>query len=292
MKDNELVGGKRRYLFLLPAFIAYSAIIIAPAFYSFYLSFFKWNGIAAKKIFVGFSNYTNLITKDETFQIAIKNNVIWVILTIVFTICISLLFAMLINRQFQGRTLLRAVLYFPFVLSTVIVAITWAWVYQPQLGLFNGIMNLLGLPQFTKSWLADIDSAFFAVFVASCWHNIGSPMILFLAGLQTIPKELYEAAVMDGANKVQTFLHITIPRLHETFVIVGATQIISALKVYDLIRTMTNGGPANQTQTVATYMVTQSFTYANVGIGSAMAWILVFVLMIIVIPYIIFMAKE
>lgn len=291
-RNSSLAGGPSRYLFLAPAAMIYFAIIILPAFYSLYLSLFKWNGVAAEKIFVGFNNYAYVVTQDPVFKVALFNNVLWIVLTIGVTVPVALLFAVLINRPFKGKTLVRGVLYFPSVLSGIAVAITWTWVYHPQLGMYNNFMKLIGQPEFAKAWLSDTKTAFLAIFIAGFWHVVGLPMVLFLSGLQTIPKEIQEAAFIDGANKVQNFFHVTVPMLRETFVIVLANQLIQSLKIYDIISGMTAGGPAQSTHTLATWMVTQTYTFNNIGTGTAIAWIMVIVCMIIVIPYVMFMTKE
>lgn len=290
--SSNLAGGPSRYLFLAPAALLYFCIIILPAFYSLYLSLFKWNGIAPQKIFVGLRNYAYVITKDPVFKIALVNNVLWIVLTLVFTVPVALLFAMLINRPFKGKTLVRGVLYFPAILSGISVAITWNWVYQPQLGLYNNFVKLIGQPELQKAWISDPKTAFLAIFVAGFWHIVGLPMILFLSGLQTVSKDVQEAASIDGANRIQQFIHVTIPMLRETFVIVLATQLIESLKIYDIIMGMTGGGPAQRTHTLATWMVTQTYTFNNIGTGTATAWIMVVVCMLIVIPYVMFMTKE
>ncbi len=291
-ENNRLVGGISRYFFLLPAAVIYLSVIVAPALYSLYISFYKWNGVAPVKKFVGLKNYITLFTKDTTFQHAIRNNIIWILMTLIFTIGVALTLAMLINKSFKGRTLVRGILYLPYVLSGIVVSIIWTWVYQPQIGLLTSLLHTMGITSLSTAFLANAGTALFAVFVAALWQGVGAPMVLFLSGLQTIPAELLEASRIDGAGKFQVFRNITIPMLSETFVIVFATQIINSMKVFDIIRGMTDGGPGTSTQTLATYMVTQTFTFVNYGIGTAIAWTMVFVMMIIVVPYVMYMSKN
>lgn len=291
-KKYHIAGGPSRYLFLLPGGLVYFLIILLPAFYSLYLSFFKWNGADRNKEFVGIDNYVNLIVNDPVFKRALVNNTIWIVLTVCAVVPVALLFAVLINQKFKGRTVVRGILYFPSILSGITVAITWNWVYHPQLGLYNNFVKLIGQPELAKAWLADSKTAFFAIFLAGFWHIIGLPMILFLSGLQTIPSDILEAASIDGASRLQRFFRVTIPMLRETFIIVLANQLIQSLKVYDIITGMTAGGPANSTQTLATWMVTQTYTFNNVGTGTAIAWVMVLVCMLIVIPYVMFMTRE
>ena len=291
-RSHRLIGGARRYLFLLPAAAVYLSIVVIPAFYSLFLSFHSWKGGRSEMVFVGLDNYIQVLTQDATFGIAIKNNLIWVLLTMVFTVSIALLLALLLNKKFAGRTAVRGILYFPYILSGVVIGMIWTWVYQPQYGLYNSIMDLLGAEGMKHSWLADPDTSFYAVYVASLWHIVGQPMVLFLAGLQAVPQDLIEAARIDGAGRVQTFFNVTIPQLKETFFIVYATQFISAMKVYDIVKTMTNGGPAESTNTLATLMVRQTFDFANFGRGAAISWIMIAILLIVIIPYVIKMTKD
>ncbi len=282
---------KGNYLFILPAFIIYCSVIIAPTIYSFVISLYKWNGIGEKK-FVGLKNYINLFTIDKVFSLALIHNIIWIGLTLFFMVSISLGFAVVLNRVFRGRTFFRGLFYFPYTLSTILVAIVWKWIYDPSNGFINEFLRLIGLGEQTGKWTADPKISLYCIFVAACWQGIGQPMILFLAGLQTVSPDVLEAAKIDGANKLRTFLVITIPLMKETFVIVFATLIIAAMKVYDIISGMTGGGPANSTQTLATYMYSQTFMYSNLGTGTSIACVMFLMMLVIIVPYVIFTAKE
>lgn len=276
---------------MVPAMVIYCAIVVAPALYSLYLSLFKWNGLG-KKTFVGLNNYINLFTKDQVFRIALKNNMIWIVLTIVFTMTIALLLAVALNRRFRGRVVYRAIFYFPYMLSWVVIGIVWRWIYNPNIGFLDELLRLLHLEDLSIVWLSEPKIALYCVFIAALWQGIGQPMLYFLAGLQGVPKELYEAAEVDGANKASLFFHITIPQLKETFIIVFATLTIASMKVYDVVYVMTNGGPVNSTQTLASYMYAQTFSYTNLGIGSAIASIMMLVMMVIIVPYVLYSTKE
>lgn len=277
------------YIFLLPAFLIYVTVIIVPTLYSFGLSLFKWNGIG-DKAFVGLANYKNMVT-DKIFLTALKNNIIWIILTMTFTILISLGLALLLNRKFFGRTFFRGLFYFPFTLSGIVVSLVWSWIYHPSIGFLNSVLQLLGKPV-EKGWLSDPSMALYLVFIAACWQGIGQPLVLFLSGLQTVPEDIMEAAKIDGVGKISGFFRITVPLMKETFVIVFATLIISAMKVYDIVYGMTGGGPSNSTQTLATYMYSQTFMYNNVGYGTAIACAMLVMMLFVIVPYVSFTAKE
>ena len=278
------------YVFLIPALVIYLSVIVIPVFYSLFISQHEWNGIGEMK-FVGLDNYIQLITKDEIFHTAIKNNLIWICLTLLVTTSVALLFAVLLNKKFRGRTIFRGIFYFPCVIAPIIVSIIWQWMYDPNIGFFNEFFELIGI-DYSQHWLSDPKVSLFAIFGAAIWQMIGQPMILFLAGLQTIPSEILEAATVDGTNGFQKFFYVTIPLLKESFVIVIATLVIDAVHVYDIVKGLTDGGPNNATQMMSTYMYTQVFRYNNVGYGTAVACIMVFIMLIVIIPYVSFSSKE
>lgn len=269
----------------------FSSVVIVPTLYSFYLSFFSWNGIAEKK-FVAFKNYINLFTVDPVFLTALRNNFIWILLTVFFTVSVSLLLAVVLNRSFKGRVVYRAIFYVPYMLSWVVVGVIWKWMYNPNMGFINEFLNVIGLSNLKLTWLSNPKIALYCVYMAALWQGVGQPMILFLSGLQTIPADVVEAATIDGAGKIKTFFYVTVPLLKETFVVVFATLIIAAMKVYDIIKVMTGGGPGNATQTLATYMYSQTFMYSNFGKGSAVASVMFLMMIVIIVPYVLYTAKD
>lgn len=289
-KKNYTRTDKVAYFFLLPAAVIYLSVIVAPVCYSFFISLFKWNGIGEKQ-FVGLSNYINLFKGDKIFHTAIINNLIWIVLTIFVTMTIALLFAVILSKQFRGRTFFRGFFYFPCVIAPIAVAIIWRWIYNPNIGFINEFFKALGI-NFTQGWISDPNVSLYAVFAAALWQAIGQPMILFLAGLQAISPDVLEAATIDGANGIEQFFLIKVPLLKDTFVIVIATLIVAAMKVYDVVQGLTGGGPNNATQMLSTYMYSQVFQYNNVGYGTAVACIMVLMMMIVIIPYVSFTAKE
>ncbi|HIU76210.1 MAG TPA: sugar ABC transporter permease [Candidatus Pelethocola excrementipullorum] len=293
MKNKKKTYGKTdkaAWLFLLPAGIIYISVIVAPIFYSLFISFYKWNGIG-DKVFIGLQNYKNLFSGDKTFHTAIVNNLIWIILTIFITMTVSLAFAVILNKKFAGRTFFRGFFYFPCVIAPIAVAIIWRWIYNPAMGFINEFFDLIGL-NYTQSWISDPNASLYAVFMAALWQAIGQPMILFLAGLQAISSDVLEAATIDGANGVKKFFMVTIPLLKDTFVIVIATLIVAAMKVFDVVQGLTGGGPGDSTQMISTYMYSQVFQYNNVGYGTAIACVMVVMMMVVIIPYVLFTAKE
>ena len=276
--------------FLLPAMIIYLSVIVFPVFYSLFISLFKWNGVAQMQ-FVGLGNYKNLFFNDKVFLTAIKNNLLWIVMTIVITMSVSLVFTVLLNNKFRGRTVFRALFYFPCVVAPIAVAIIWRWIYNPNIGFINQLFKTLGI-NFKQTWISDPKVSIYAVFFAALWQGIGSPMILFLAGLQGVSPDVLEAATVDGASPVRKFFFVTVPLMKQTFVMVIANLITAAMKVYDIVAGLTDGGPNNSTQMLGTYMYSQTFQYNNVGMGTAVACIMLFMMLLVIVPYVNFTSKE
>jgi len=280
------------WLFAAPAALIFLVVLVYPMVYSIYLSLFQWNGVSSTKVFVGFGNYIELFTDNRVFWIAFKNNVIWVLLSVTVPTGIGLALALVLNTGFAGTALFRSVFYFPAILSMSIVGLIWSWIYHPTLGLLNQTLHALGWTWLELHWLSNPRIALYSVFVSAAWHNAGLPMLLFLAGLQTISKECIEAARIDGATRAQIMRFVTIPLLRETTLIVIAITAINSLKVYDIIYVMTYGGPANQTQVLGTWMYFLTYNQNEVGLGTAIAVILFVMTMLFAVPYARYMARD
>jgi raffinose/stachyose/melibiose transport system permease protein len=280
------------WVFLAPALVIYSVVVVYPMLYSTYLSLFRWDGVAPKKIFVGFQNYVTLLTHNEVFWVALKNNAIWLVAALLVPTSIGLGLALVLNSRFRGSHIFRSIFYFPAVLSLAVVGLIWTWIYHPDLGLANQFLNAVGLKILKRNWLSDPQIAIYPVILAATWNAVGLPMLLFLAGLQTIPPEMHEAAKVEGAGPIRRFLYVTFPLLRETTLIVLAITSINALKAYDIIYAMTNGGPANRTQLLSTWMYFLTYNYNEVGLGTAIAVVLFSLTLIFAIPYIRMMTRK
>jgi raffinose/stachyose/melibiose transport system permease protein len=280
------------WLYLLPAIVLYALIIFYPVVQSFYLSFFKWDGLSPDKEFFGFGNYVKLFLHDPVFYISLKNNVIFMLsfLFITNSICLSL--ALIVNMPFRGRTVFRGIIYFPYVISAIAVALIWGWMYHPQLGLINQVFRIIGLSSLERTWLGDLKTAFLSVIITASWKAIGVGMVFFLSGLQTLPVSPYESAKLDGANGIQQFFYLTIPFLKETFVITTTLTIISSFKVFDIVYAMTRGGPMRATNVLASWMYFQSFKNHDAGSGTAIATLLVVIMCSISLPYILALSRR
>jgi raffinose/stachyose/melibiose transport system permease protein len=293
VRRSRLVGPAwMPWLFLAPALVIYASVVVYPMVYSAWLSFYRWDMISPTMTYVGFGNYVELFTKNRVFRIALVNNVIWTLLSLVIPTGLGLILALVLNGRFRGSTFFRSVFYFPAILSLSIVGLIWTWMYHPTLGLINQTLEWLGLHSLTHAWLSEPGMALYAAMVAASWHNAGLPMLLYLAGLQTIPPELQEAARIDGASRRQVFWHVTFPLLRETSLVVLAITAINSLKVYDIIYVMTYGGPANLTQVLGTWMYFLTYNYNSVGLGTAIAVILFGLTLIFAIPYTRYMGRE
>jgi len=272
--------------YLLPAVALYGYFIAYPMLDSIRLSFYKWSGFRTETPeFVGLDNYRRLFTADPVFWKAFGNSVIWVVLSLLIPMVLGLLLALALNRRIVGRNLMRSVIYIPAVFASITVAAMWRWIYNPTLGLVNQGLEAVGLGDWAQSWLGDPKIALYSVFAASVWQAVGFPMVLFLAGLQSVPPELVDAAKIDGAGTWQVFRNVTLPALRPTTVVVVILTIINSLKVFDLIVGMTGGGPAQSTQVLALWSYTQSFTNHSFGAGGAVATVLLVLSLCLVIPY-------
>lgn len=278
--------------YLLPALVLYLYFLVYPMLDSVRLSFFKWSGFRTEEpLFVGLANYVRMFTADPVFWTATRNTLIWVVLTLAVPMLLGLLLALGLNRQMVGRNVMRSIFYIPSVFASITVAAMWRWIYNPTLGLVNQALHQIGLGDWAQTWLGDPKIAIYSVFVASIWQAVGFPLVLFLAGLQSVPQELVEAARIDGANTLQIFRNVTLPALKPTTVVVVILTIINSLKVFDLIVGMTGGGPAQSTQVLALWSYTQSFSNHDFGAGGAVATVLLIISLALVVPYMLWSLK-
>lgn len=281
LRPEWIVGA----LFLAPAFLIYVTVIIYPLLYSCWLSLFDWDGISPTKRFVGFENYVTLWSANRVFWIALKNNALWTAVALVVPTSLGLALALLLNGKLVARGFWRGVFYFPAILSLSICGLIWTWIYHPTLGFLNQFLGWVGLESLQRAWLSEPSISLFAVMVAAAWHNTGLPMLLYLAGLQTIPREIIEAAEVDGASRIQRFRYVIWPMLKDTTFVVLAITFINSLKVYDVVYVMTFGGPANTTQVLGTWMYFLTYNFNRIGLGTAIAVVLFGLTLIFAIPY-------
>jgi len=278
-------GGLVAWAFALPALIFYVWFLVAPAIQSLVLSFTDWDGLSPTYALVGLKNYLFMLT-DPIVHTAVRNNLIWTAVTITVPVIQGLLLAVFLNGHVYGKSLIRTIFYTPAVLPLVSVGSIWGWLYNPQYGAINEVLRAIGLGGLAQPWLGQDATALAAVIVPAIWLRTGFPMLLYLAALQGIPKELYEAATVDGANRWQQFWNITMPGLVQAHLIVVALSLIDSFKVFDLIYVMTYGGPGTATQVFGTYMYSNVFQYYRAGYGMALAVSITIVAIIVSIPYV------
>lgn len=278
-------GGLVAWAFALPALIFYVWFLVAPAFQSLVFSFTDWDGLSPTYSLVGLKNYLFMLT-DPIVHTAVRNNLIWTGVTITVPVIQGLLLAVFLNGHVYGKSLIRTIFYTPAVLPLVAVGAIWGWLYNPQYGAINEVLRAIGLGGLAQPWLGQDATALAAVIVPAIWLRTGFPMLLYLAALQGIPKELYEAATVDGANRWKQFWNITMPGLLQAHLIVVALSLIDSFKVFDLIYVMTYGGPGSATQVIGTYMYANVFQYYRAGYGMALAVSITIVAIIVSIPYV------
>jgi raffinose/stachyose/melibiose transport system permease protein len=277
---------------VLPALLLYLGFVVYPMIASFLLSLTDWDGVSAQKTFVGLQNYRRIFFEDPVARTALRNNAIWGAFAITVPTGVGLGFALLLNRRFKGRVIFRAIFYGPSILPLVATALIWTWAFNPNFGLINETLRFLGLGALARPWLSQVETALPSILLTALWQGAGFPMLLYLAALQAIPREQYEAGAIDGASRWQTFRSITLPWLKEVTVVVMTLNLINSLKAFELVYAMTFGGPSRSTQTLATWMYFNSFPYNHPGYGSALAWLIAAASMLIAIPYIRMMARR
>jgi raffinose/stachyose/melibiose transport system permease protein len=279
------------WAFILPGLAVYAVFLVWPAIRSVWISFTDWDGFSPNQKFVGLDNYAQLL-RDPVAAQAFRNNIIWTVVIIVVPVVLGLTLAVLLDRSSRVAPVLRTLFYMPAVLPLVSVAAIWTWMYNPTEGSVNAILRAIGLGSLQQGWLGQDSTAFGAILVAGIWVRTGFPMLLYLAALQGIPKELYEAAVSDGASPWQQFRHVTLPGLRTTNFVVIALSLIESFKVFDLVFVMTNGGPGNSTQVLGTWMFANVFQYFNAGYGTAIAVVITVIALLVGIPYVLRSDKD
>jgi raffinose/stachyose/melibiose transport system permease protein len=284
-------GGLTPWVFALPALLVYIVFLVYPAFSSLFFSLTDWDGLSPTYNIVGLDNYTAMVHDPVVIRAAV-NNVIWTVVTIAVPVALGLTLAVMLNGKVRGKPILRMVFYTPGVLPLVAVASIWGWLYNPDYGAINAALRAIGLDALAQPWLGQNSTALAAVMVPAIWLRTGFPMLLYLAALQGIPKDQYEAATMDGATRSQQFWHITMPNLKPAHYIVLALSLIDSFKVFDLIYATTYGGPGTATQVMGTWMYFNVFQYYQAGYGTAIAVVITLVAIAVGIPYVRSQTKE
>jgi multiple sugar transport system permease protein len=267
------------YLFLAPFFLGLLFFIIGPVVAAFAISFTSWDLLSPPR-WIGLDNYREL-ADDRLFWIALKNTLYFTGVSVPVTLVLALGLAGLMNRKIRGIEALRAIYFFPVTASIVAVSLLWAWMYTPDFGIINYLLSYLGIPKI--NWLVDPRMAMPSVIIMSIWRGLGFNIVVFLAGLQSIPRDLYEAAELDGASGWQQFRQLTIPLLTPTIFFATIMAIISSFQVFEQTYIMTQGGPGNATLTLVYQIFLNGFTYLRMGYASALSFVLFAILFVITI---------
>jgi len=238
--------------------------MVYPVFYLVRLSFYQWDGITQMR-FIGLENYRRLLS-DPIWWKALGNTLIYVLAKLAIELSLALGAAVALNTKLKGRTLFRSILFLPVVTSTAVMGIVFVGILSPFEGAFNLILMKLRLLSQFHDWLGDPHTALYTVIGVAIWHDLGINMVLFLAGLQSIPEYLYDAAKIDGAGSWQQFLHVTLPMLKPVALIIVMLSIIGSFKVFDIVNVMTNGGPYYASEVVTDYMF--KYGFAGRGLGA------------------------
>lgn len=282
--------------FLVPGVVLFLAVVLGPFVANVVLSFTRWRGVGSPS-WLGVENYRRLL-QDDAFWASFRNNIamivaMTVIPTIVGLLLASLLFDYVAKRFSQGSaTRLRAAYYLPQVLPVAVAGVVWGWILHPSYGVLNGFLEDIGLETLTRNWLGDPQTALPAVMAMMVWIQIGYPVVMFMAGLQRVDPEMYEAAELDGANWFQRFRYISIAAIRPEIYVVVLTTVIAALKVFGPIFVLTRGGPGTATLVPSYFSYQNYFERADVGYGSAISTVLAAIIIVVAAVFIRFQNRR
>jgi putative chitobiose transport system permease protein len=259
------------YVFIIPASIVIGTFVLYPALKAIYLSFTNFNMISEAG-FIGFANYVN-VWRDPFFWAALKNTLLYMIVVVPVLVFAPIFLAALVNKQIPGIAFFRAAIYLPVITSLVISGLIWKWVYEEK-GILNFFLIHSGLTDNPVAFLTDPANALFSVMAVTIWSGMGYYMVIYLAGLQSIPRHLYEVAEVEGVSKFRQMLYITIPLLRPSIAVVTVMSSIAAMKVFEEVYVMTQGGPMDSTKTLVYYIYESAFTEFEMGYAAAIGVIL------------------
>ncbi len=279
---SKRTGLRREHLlfvaFVAPNFFLLGAFSYWPLIYQAYLSLTRWDMISPIKPFVGADNYRYMVTGREFYRV-LFNTFAFTGAVVVGSIVLGMALAVLLNQRLRGRTTARAIIFAPYVLSGAAIGLVWAYIFDPVYGLMRIFLNLFGIA--SPNWLVDTTWAMPAIIIVYLWKNVGYSAVIYLAGLQNISQEMYEAAKVDGANGWQSFRYITVPQLSPVTFFVSVTTILFSIQAFDIIAVMTGGGPVNATTTLVWYLYEEAFIAFRAGTAAAVGMLL-FVIMLAV----------
>ncbi len=268
-------------MFVLPSVVFLLCFSLGPILFALYVSFHDWNMLTpvGQMPWVGIENYRYLLFEDPLFRQVLGNTFVYTAATVSVAGVMGLVLALLLNRRVRPLALWRAIYFLPVITSSIAVSIIWSYFYNSSYGLFNAFLAAVGLPQ--HRFLSSVQEALPSIIVLGIWQAVGYYMILYLAGLQGIPQELYDAASVDGAGAWRAFYYVTLPLLRPTILFVLVVNTISALQVFDIVYVMTEGGPVNATNTGVLYVYETAFKFLRMGRATAMSFILFAIIFVV-----------
>ena len=272
------------YLLLLPALLAFAAYILYPVVHTCLLSFYSWSTVNQVKLPVGLQNYTRLL-QDPNFYLALRNNGLFIALSLAVQLPLALLVGVGLGSSLRRHQVLRTLFFAPFVMPVVAVGLVWKLIYEPNLGALNALLTAAHAGAWASGWLGDSGVAIFAVIAVSCWRYLGFHMMIVLAGVQAIEEDLYEAARLDGATGWQAFVHLTLPMLRRVLLVDALLITVGSVKIFDLVKVMTDGGPGYASDVLATFMYRTAFTEDRMGYSAAIAVVMLLVTLLFTVVY-------
>lgn len=277
MKKQAYSEALSGYLFLLPNFLAVCIFMLIPIVFSFWLSLTEWDLINPPK-FVGLENYSEMLT-DGRFHTTMKNTILFSLITIPSSIAISLFFALLLNQAISGVKTYQAIIFMPVVVSMVAVSVIWRWIFNTEVGILNYFLDFFGISP--VGWISTEKWALISVSLVAIWKSIGFNMVIFLAGLKGIPRQLYEAADIDGAGTIAKVFRIEIPLLGPTLFFVTIMTVLSSFQAFDVVYMITDGGPGDSTNVIYYWIYQHAFKFFNMGYAAALSWVVFAVLFVV-----------
>jgi len=255
--------------FVAPAFVIYAVFVLYPLVKSLQLSFTDWDGVSAQKTYVGLANFREMF-KDPLVWESLVHNVEWVVIGTALPLVLGLALALFASEITRLRLLFRTVFFIPYILAPSVMAVIWNWLYDPTFGAFNAFLSETGLSRFTLGWLGDPRLALYLVLLVAIWAYTGFVFVVFMAALQTLDRDLQEAARLDGAGYFRIVYHVTVPQLRNSIDLLMVLGLIGGFAVFDIVYIMTSGGPGSATEVIATYAYRAGFVETRVGYASAM----------------------
>ena len=263
---SKILTAMRPYLMVAPAMAVFGVFILYPIFYMIYLSFFDWNLIGEMK-YIGLENYTDMLSDKDFWQV-LGNSVYYMVMVVIFQMILSLLLAAYLNRNTRVNRILQSIAFTPYITSMVSVAFIWMWLMDSDYGLLNYLLSLIGLGP--VGWLSDPKVAMNSLVLVSVWKGLGYNTIIIISAMQSVPGYLYEAAALDKTPRWKAFWKITLPMISPTLFFLALMNIIAALKVFETVNIMTQGGPMNSTNTLVYNIYQYGFDYFKIGYASAL----------------------